>query len=44
MSIPVDLTELARVLERIDYAYLTTTDAACRPHVVAVSPSSSKVG
>jgi hypothetical protein len=38
MSIPVDLTELVRVLERFDYAYLTTTDAGCRPHVVAVSP------
>jgi hypothetical protein len=38
MSIPVDLTELARVLERFDYAYLTTTDAECRAHVVAVSP------
>jgi hypothetical protein len=38
MSIPVDLTELARVLERFGYAYLTTMDAACRLHVVAVSP------
>ncbi|MGE3287298.1 MAG: pyridoxamine 5'-phosphate oxidase family protein [Pseudonocardia sp.] len=37
MSIPVDLTELARVLEQFDYAYLLTTDAECRPHVVAVS-------
>ncbi|MGE0299342.1 pyridoxamine 5'-phosphate oxidase family protein [Pseudonocardia sp.] len=38
MSIPVDLTELVRVLERFDYAYLLTTDAQCHPHVVAVSP------
>jgi hypothetical protein len=38
MSIPVDLTELVRVLDRFDYAYLTTTDAECRPHVVAVTP------
>lgn len=39
MSIPVDLTELARVLDRFDYAYLTTTDAQGRAHVVAVSPA-----
>lgn len=38
MSIPVDPTELIRVLERFDYAYLTTMDAEYRPHVVAVSP------
>jgi hypothetical protein len=38
MSIAVDLIELGRVLERFDYAYLTTTDAAGRPHVVAVFP------
>lgn len=44
MSIPVDLTELVRVLERFDYAYLTTTDAECRPHVVAVSPVVDKAG
>jgi hypothetical protein len=37
MSVPVDLTELTTVLKRFDYAYLTT-DAQCRPHVVAVSP------
>jgi hypothetical protein len=42
MSIPVDLTELARVLERFDYVYLPTTDAACWPHVVASPPPSSK--
>jgi|SRR3954463_11104053 len=39
MSDLVDLTEFVRVLERFDYAYLMTTDAACRPHVVAVSPT-----
>ncbi len=38
MSIQVDLSELAQVLERFNYAYLTTTDAEGRPHVVAVSP------
>jgi hypothetical protein len=38
MSIPVDLTELVRVLQQFDYAYLTTTDAEYRSHVVAVSP------
>ena len=38
MSIPVDPTELARVLERFDYAYLTTVDGEGRAHVVAVSP------
>lgn len=39
MSIPVDLTELARALDAFDYAYLTTTDAEGRPHVVAVTPA-----
>lgn len=37
MSIPVELAELAQVLERFDYAYLTTVDAECRAHVVAVA-------
>lgn len=44
MSVPVDLTELVRVLEGYDYAYLTTTDAECRPHVVAVSPAVDQDG
>ena len=38
MSIPVDLTELVRVLDSFDYAYLTTTDGHCQAHVVAVAP------
>jgi hypothetical protein len=42
MSDLVDLTEFVRVLERFDYAYLMTTDAACRPHVSRSPPPSSK--
>ncbi len=38
MSIAVELAELAQVLGRFDYAYLTTVDAECRAHVVAVVP------
>lgn len=44
MSIPVDLTELVRVLEDFDYAYLTTTDEQGRAHVVATSPVVDRAG
>ena len=38
MSIPVDLSKLAQVLERYRFAYLLTASERGAPHAVAVTP------
>ncbi len=38
MSVPVALSELAKVLENYRFAYLLTTSDDGRPHVLAVTP------